>query len=147
MKEELEHLKRKHENRCDELQEMNVALSGELQRERTVNVTLAQKVELLVKEIEDAIGSAASSSFSKFSKEEFKELAIRINREHYCLVYDLFKTLDNIFETHTVFDKMSVVLEDLVEKRKQDSKAFDEVVDWQRYMKDKPENIIFLTKF
>ena len=61
-------LKRKHENRCDELQEMNVSLSGELQRERTVNVTLAQKVELLVKENEDATESAASSSFSKFSK-------------------------------------------------------------------------------
>ena len=76
LKEELVQLKRKHENRCDELQEMNVALNGELQRERTVNVTLAQKVELLVKEIEDATASAASSSFSKFSKEEFKELAI-----------------------------------------------------------------------
>ena len=105
-------LKRQHENRCDELQEMNVALSGELQRERTINVTLAKKVELLVKEIEDATASAASSSFSKFSKEEFKELTIRINRENYCLVCELFKTLDNIFETHTVFDKMSVVLED-----------------------------------
>ena len=41
LKEELVQLKRKHENRCDELQEMNVSLSGELQRERTVNVTLA----------------------------------------------------------------------------------------------------------
>ena len=85
-------------------------LSGELQRERTINVTLAQKVELLVKEIEDATARAASPSFSQFSKEEFKELAIKINREHYCLVCELFKTLDNIFETHTVFDKMSVVL-------------------------------------
>lgn len=130
-------LKRQHENRCDELQQMNVALSRELQRERTVNVTLAQKVELLVKDNEDAIASAASSSFSKFSKEEFKELAIGINREHYCLVCELFKTLDNIFETHIVFDKMSVVLEDVVEKRKQASKAYDEVVDWQRYMKER----------
>ena len=61
---------------------MKVSLSGELQRETIVNITLAQKVELLVKEIEDATTSAASSSFSKFSKEKFKELSIRINREH-----------------------------------------------------------------
>ena len=45
------------------------------------------------------------------------------------------------------FDKMSVVLEDLVEKRQQDSKAYDEVTDWKRYMKDKPDNVTFLTNF
>ena len=67
LKEELVQLKMQHENRCDELQEINVSLSGELQRERTVNVTLAQKVELLVKEIEDVTASAASYLFSKFS--------------------------------------------------------------------------------
>ena len=102
---------------------------------------------MLVKEIEDATASVALSSFSKFSKEEIKELAIRINGEHYCLVCELFKPLDNIFETHTVFDKMYVVLEDLVEKRKHASKAYDKVVDWKRYMKDKPENITFLSNF
>ena len=63
------------------------------------------------------------------------------------MVYELFKTLDNIFETHMVFDKMYVVLEDLVEKRQQASKAYDEVVDWQRYMKDKPDNVTLLTNF
>ena len=54
-------------------------------------------------------------------------MAIRTNKEHHDLVIELFKTLDNIFETHMTFDKMSVVLEDLVEKRQQDSKAYDEV--------------------
>ena len=63
------------------------------------------------------------------------------------MVCELFKTLDNIFETDTMFHKMSVVLEDLVEKRKQASKPYDEVVDWQRYMKDKSKNITFLSKF
>ena len=40
---------------------------------------------------------------------------------------------------------MSVVLEDLVEKRQQASKAYGELVDWQRYMKDKLDNVTFLT--
>ena len=102
---------------------------------------------MLERQCEDATVSAASSSYSKFSQEEFKELSIRTNKEHYDLVCELFKTLDNIFETHMVFDKMSVVLEDLVEKRQQASKAYDEVVYWQRSMKDKPDNVTFLTNF
>ena len=46
-----------------------------------------------------------------------------------------------------VFDKMSIVVEDVVDKRQQASKAYDEVVDWQRYMKEKPDNVTFLTNF
>ena len=72
---------------------------------------------------EYATASAASSSFSKFSQEEFKEIAIKTNREHFDFVCELFRNLADIFETHTVFDKMLVVLEDLIEKRKQASKA------------------------
>ena len=52
---------------------------------------------------EDKTASVASSSYSKFSQEEFKELAIRTNKEHYDLVCELFKTLDNIFENHMAF--------------------------------------------
>ena len=74
-------------------------------------------------------------------------LSIPTNKVHYDFVCELFKTLDNIFETHMVFDKMSIVLEDLVKKRQQASKAYDEVIDWKRYMKDKPDNVTFLTKF
>ena len=45
-----------------------------------------------------------------------------------------------------VFDKMSVVLEDLVEKRQQASKAYDEVINWKIYMKDKADmSLLFLT--
>ena len=42
---------------------------------------------------------------------------------------------------------MFVVLEYLVRKRKQASKSYDEVTDWKRYMKDKPDNITILTNF
>ena len=69
LKEELEQLKRQHENRYDEIQVKNVALHDELQREKTTNATLVQKVALLERQYEDATASAASSSFSKFSQE------------------------------------------------------------------------------
>ena len=108
---------------------------------------MVQKVALLERQCEDAIASASSSSYFKFSQEEFKELAIWTHKEHYDLVCELFKTLDNIFETHMVFGKMSVVLEDVIEKRQQASKAYDEVIYWQRYMKDKRDNVTFLTNF
>ena len=45
------------------------------------------------------------------------------------------------------FDKMSVVLEDLIEKRQQASKPCDEVTEWQRYMKERLDNITLLTTF
>ena len=34
-------------------------------------------------------------------------MALQTNREHHDLVNELFKTLDNTFETHVTFDKMS----------------------------------------
>ena len=113
----MEHVKRQHEDRYDEIQVNNVAIHDELQRENTTNATLVHKVTLLERQYEDATVSATSSSFSKFSQEEFKELALRTNSEHHDFVSELLKTLDNIFETHMNFDKLSVVLEDLVEKR------------------------------
>ena len=125
LKEELEHIKRKHKNMYDELQVRNFPLHDELQRENITNATLVQKVTLLEKQCEDAIASTTSSSFSKFSQEEFKELALWTDREHYNLVIELFKNLNKIFETHETFDKMSVVLEFLVEKHQQDSKSYD----------------------
>ena len=42
---------------------------------------------------------------------------------------------------------MAIVHEDHVEKREKDSKALDEIVDWKRYRKDKPKNIIILSSF
>ena len=119
-----------YDDKDSELQVKNVSLQNELQREKTNNATLAQKVVLLEKQYEDAIASATSSSFSKFSQEEFKEIEIRTNREHFDLVSELFRTLADIFETHTVFDKMFVVLEDPIEKRQWASKAYDELIDW-----------------
>ena len=64
----------------------------------------------LEKQCEDATASAASSSFSRFSQEEFKELAIKINQDHYELITDLFHNLNDIYETYIAFGQMAVVL-------------------------------------
>ena len=64
-----------------------------------------------------------------FSQEEFKELAIRTNHEHYELITDLFHSLNDIYETYIDFGQMVVVLEYHVEKREKASKAYDDIVD------------------
>ena len=80
-------------------------------------------IVMLEKQCEDATSSLASSSFSKFSQQEFKDLAIQINQEHHELLTELFNTLDDIQETHVAFEKMSVTLEEQTTKREQDFKA------------------------
>ena len=65
-------------------------------------------------------------------------MAIQTNQEHHELVTELFKTMDDILETHVDFGKMSVTLENQVFKREKSSKAYDDILDWQRHMKDRP---------
>ena len=59
----------------------------------------------------------------------------------------MVQTLNHSYETHIAFGQMFVVLEEQVEKREQASKAYDDILDWQRYMKDKPKNITILSSF
>ena len=90
LKEELENTRREHEahvanlmktsdDRYNELQVKSASLQAELQNEKTSNVTFTYKITSLEKQCEDATASATSSSFSRFSKEVFKELAIKTN--------------------------------------------------------------------
>ena len=50
-------------------------------------------------------------------------------------------------ETHVSFGKMSVTLEEHAAKREQASKAYDDILGWQKYMKDRPEDITILSSF
>ena len=106
MKEELEENKRENEahianlmkisqDKYNEVQVKNVSLQDELQYEKNENATLMQRIALLEKQCEDANASADSYSFSRFSQQEFKELAIKTNHEHYDLITELFICLKN----------------------------------------------------
>ena len=135
------------EDKCNELQVKSAFLQVELQNEKISNVAFRHRIDSLQKQCEDATASAASSLFSRFSQEEFKQLAIKRNEDHYELITKLFHSLNDIYETYIDFGQMAVVHEDHVEKRDKASKAYDEILDWKRYMKDKPENIIILGNF
>ena len=91
-------LKRASENRLNELQLKNTSLQTELHNEQATNTTITQRIALLEKQCEYATASAASSSFSRFTQEQFKELAIKTNKENHELISELFQTLNDIFE-------------------------------------------------
>ena len=55
--------------------------------------------------------------------------------------------MNDIYETHIAFGQMSIVLEEQVEKREKSSKAYDGILDCQRYMKEKLENITILSSY
>ena len=60
---------------------------------------ITRRINTLEKQCEDATTSAASSAFFRFSQQEFQYLAIQVNQEHHDLITEIFRTLDNIFET------------------------------------------------
>ena len=102
---------------------------------------------MLEKQCEDATTSAASSAFSKFSQQEFRDLAIQINQEHHELLIELFNTLDDIMETHVAFGKNFVTVEEQAANREQASKSYADILDQQRYMKDRLELITIIRNF
>ena len=115
--------------------------------EQAINATNAQRIAILEKQCEDATASAASAAFSKFSQQEFKDLDIQINQEHHELLTEFFNTLNDIMETHVAFGKMYVTLEEQTDKRHQDYKAYEDIVDWNMYIKDQLEDITILINF
>ena len=90
------------EDKYNVLREMNTSLQDELLSEMTANAVFVQRIPFLEKQCEYENASAASSSFSKFSQEEFKELALKTSQERHELINELFKTLDSVFESHFI---------------------------------------------
>ena len=80
LKEELEQLKRKHENRFDEIQVKNAVLSEELQREKTVNATLVQKVALLERQLNIQLQEQLHLCIPNFPRKNLKSLPFEPTR-------------------------------------------------------------------
>ena len=62
------------------------------------------------------------------------------------LLVELFERLNEIQGTFNSFEHQSNVLYDHNKRRKDSTKSLDNVVDWQRYIKDKPEDVPILDK-
>ena len=57
-----------------------------------------------------------------------------------------FEGLNEIQETYNAFENQYDLLYDHNQRRKEESKAYDNLVDWKRYMKERPEYVPILDK-
>ena len=56
----------------------------------------------------------------------------------------LFEGLNEIQETYNAFEHQYDLLYDHNQRRKEETKAYDNLVDWKRYIKDKPKDVPIL---
>ena len=68
-----------YDYKYNDLQVKSTSLQVELQNQKTPNDNFSHRIPSLENQCEDATASAASSSFSKFSQDEFKEMDIKTN--------------------------------------------------------------------
>ena len=70
-----------------------------------------------------------ASSFSKFTEEELTKLASRIQNDLHQLMVKLFKGLNEMQETYNAFEHQSNLLYDHNQRRKEETRAYDNPVD------------------
>ena len=73
-------------------------------------------------------------------------MASRMQDELHKVMVSLFEGLNEIQETHNAFELQSDILHDHNTRRKEATKAYDNLVDWQKYIKDRPKYVSFIDK-
>ena len=58
----------------------------------------------------------------------------------------LFEGLNEMKETNNSFEWQSNLIYDHNQRRKEATKAYDNLVDWKRYIKERPEDVTILDK-
>ena len=102
-KNELQNLKNNYEDQLKHLQEKNDLLKQNLEETPGPNVKHVEKITTLEQQLEDFQFIYVASSFSKFTKEEFQELASNIQHDFNKVMVCLFEGLNVIQETYNSF--------------------------------------------
>ena len=90
--------------------------------------------------------ASATSSFSKFTREEFKQLACRIHDDFYQGMVILFEGINEIHELYNAFEHQYDILNDHNRRRNEETRDFNNLVNSQKYIKDRPEDFSILDK-
>ena len=88
-----------YERHIGDMQAQNQVLQQKLKEAQELNVDYTGKIISLEQQLKDSQFLFVASSFSIFSKEEFKELALKIHEDHKNLLVKLFEGLNDIQET------------------------------------------------
>ena len=78
------------------MQARNEIIKQQLQEAQVMSVKYAEKVTDLEQELKVSLSLSNAFSFSRFSKEEFKEIAFKIRDDHMKLLVELFEGLNEI---------------------------------------------------
>ena len=87
-------MKNEYEEKMKQLQRQNDLLKQQLEEEKGLNDEHTQKIATLEDQLKDFKFISVTSSFSKFTKEEFKQLAYRIHDDLYQRMVSLFEGLN-----------------------------------------------------
>ena len=88
----------------------------------------------------------STSSFSKFTGEEFKQLACKIHDQFYQGMVNLYKGFNEMQELYNSFEHQSEVLHEHHKRRQEETKAYDHIIEWHKYIKDRPKDLPILDK-
>ena len=69
-----------------------------------------------------------------------------IHDEIYQRMVDLFKGLSEMQETYNSFERQSDLLYDHNQKRNEETRAYDTLVDWHKYIRDRSHDLPVLDK-
>ena len=90
--------------------------------------------------------ASTTSSFSKFKGEEFKQLACKINDQFYQRMVNLYKGFNEMQELYNSFEHQLEVLHEHHKRIQEATKAYDHIIEWQNYIKDRSEDLPILDK-
>ena len=108
----MQDLKNRQKDQLKQLQEKNDLLKQEIRETKGLNVKHGENIADLENQLKYFQFIYVASSFSKFTKEEFQELASKVQDDLYKVMVGLFEGLNEMQETYNAFEQQSDLLYD-----------------------------------
>ena len=140
-KHEIQDLKNEYDEKLRQLQGKNDYLKQQLEKEDDLNKQQANKISIFEQQLKDLQLASTTYSFSKFTGKEFKQLAYRIHDHYYQGMINLFKGFNEMQELYNAFEHQPSLLHDHNKRRKEATRAYDNIIHWEKYIKDKPDDL------
>ena len=136
----MKNLKDECEGKIKQLKDQNDHPKQQLEKEEGLNDEHSHKIITIEQNLEDFQLVSITSPFSKFIKEEFKQPTYRIHDDLHQGMVSLFEGLNEMQEIYNTFEHHSYILYGHT------TRAYDTLVDWMRYIKDKTDDLPVLDK-
>ena len=95
-----------------------------------MTMNYVENITTLEQQLKASHSLSVASSFLRFSKEDFKELAFKIQDDHKKLLIELFEWLNEILDSYNSFEHHFDAIYDHNQRRNDVTKYFEYVIDW-----------------